>query len=98
MRELARFEELEPGPCPARPPSRLSSRQTQHWHCENLRVIATDRITGSTLHHATRPHNDPLKLTDLKLLNVPLSLLFNFHVIKLAHGISRLSLPGANQP
>jgi hypothetical protein len=34
----------------------------------------------------------------MKLLNVPLGLLFNFHEVKLVDGISRLLLPGANQP
>ncbi len=35
-------------------------------------------------------------LSYMKLLNVPLGLLFNFHEIKLANGISRLVLTGAN--
>ena len=34
----------------------------------------------------------------MKLLNVPLGLLFNHHEFKLADGISRLILPGANNP
>jgi GxxExxY protein len=34
----------------------------------------------------------------MKLLNVPVGLLFNFHETKLIDGISRLVLPGANQP
>ncbi len=34
----------------------------------------------------------------MKLLNVPLGLLFNFHEVTLVDGISRLVLPGANQP
>jgi GxxExxY protein len=33
----------------------------------------------------------------LKLLDVPLGLLINFHELKLADGINRLMLPGANQ-
>jgi len=37
-------------------------------------------------------------LSDMKLLNVPLGLLFNFHEVKLVDGISRLILPGANKP
>ena len=36
-------------------------------------------------------------LSYMKLINVPLGLLFNFHEIKLVDGISRLILPGANQ-
>ena len=35
-------------------------------------------------------------LSYMKLLNVPLGLLFNFHEVKLVEGISRLILPGAN--
>ena len=37
-------------------------------------------------------------LSYMKLLNIPLGLLFNFHEIKLVDGISRLVLQGANQP
>ena len=37
-------------------------------------------------------------LSYMKLLNIPLGLLFNFHEVKLADGISRLVLQGANQP
>ena len=36
-------------------------------------------------------------LSYMKLLDVPLGLLTNFHEIKLADGISRLILPGANR-
>jgi GxxExxY protein len=35
-------------------------------------------------------------LSYMKLLNVPLGLLTNFHEIKVTNGISRLILPGAN--
>ena len=34
----------------------------------------------------------------IKLLNVRLGLLFNFHEVELGDGISRLILPGANEP
>jgi hypothetical protein len=34
----------------------------------------------------------------MKLLNVPLGLLLNFHELMLVDGLSRLVLPGANQP
>ena len=33
----------------------------------------------------------------MKLLNVPVGLLINFHQIKLVDGVSRMMLPGANQ-
>jgi GxxExxY protein len=36
-------------------------------------------------------------LSYMRLLDVPLGLLMNFHEIKLVDGISRLILPGANQ-
>ena len=36
-------------------------------------------------------------LSYMRLLNVPISLLINFHEPKLVDGISRLILPGANQ-
>ena len=37
-----------------------------------------------------------LLLNTMKLLNVPLGLLINFHELKVTDGISRLNLPGAN--
>jgi GxxExxY protein len=36
-------------------------------------------------------------LSYMKLLDVPLGLLFNFHEMKVTDGISRLILPGANK-
>ena len=36
-------------------------------------------------------------LSYMKLLNIPLGLLINFHELKVTNGISRLILPGANQ-
>jgi GxxExxY protein len=36
-------------------------------------------------------------LSYMKLLNVPIGLLINFHELKVTDGISRLILPGANQ-
>src|SRR5438045_8758053 len=36
-------------------------------------------------------------LSYMKLLNVPLGLLINFHELKVTEGINRLILPGANQ-
>lgn len=37
-------------------------------------------------------------LSYMKLLDVPVGLLFNFHDLKLVDGLSRLILPGANEP
>jgi GxxExxY protein len=36
-------------------------------------------------------------LTYMKLLDVPLDLLINFHEVKLVDGVSRMILPGANR-
>ncbi len=36
-------------------------------------------------------------LSYMKLLNVPIGLLINFHEMKLTDGVSRLILPGANR-
>ena len=36
-------------------------------------------------------------LSYMKLLNVPIGLIFNFHELQLRHGIHRMILPGANQ-
>jgi GxxExxY protein len=36
-------------------------------------------------------------LSYMKLLNIPIGLLINFHEEKLTNGISRLILPGAGQ-
>jgi GxxExxY protein len=35
-------------------------------------------------------------LSYMKLLDIPLGLIINFHVLKLTDGLSRLMLPGAN--
>jgi GxxExxY protein len=37
-------------------------------------------------------------LSYMKLLDMPLGLLINFHKLKLVDGISRMILPGADQP
>ena len=34
----------------------------------------------------------------MKLLDIPLGLIINFHTLKLTDGISRLILPGGNLP
>ena len=36
-------------------------------------------------------------LSYMKLLNIPIGLIFNFHELKLTDGIVRMILPGANQ-
>jgi GxxExxY protein len=36
-------------------------------------------------------------LSYMKLLNIPIGLIFNFHELKLTDGLSRMILPGANK-
>jgi GxxExxY protein len=36
-------------------------------------------------------------LSYMKLLNIPIGLIFNFHELKLTDGVSRMILPGANK-
>ena len=48
--------------------------------------------------HGVLPIHNAQLLTYMKLLNVPVGLLFNFHEITLADGTFRLILPGANKP
>ena len=46
---------------------------------------------------SVRPIHKAQILSYMKLLDVPLGLVINFNVLKLADGVSRLTLPGANQ-
>ena len=46
---------------------------------------------------AVKPIHKATLLSYMKLLNVPLGLLINFHEMKVSDGIRRLILPGANQ-
>jgi GxxExxY protein len=48
--------------------------------------------------HGVLPIQKAQLLSYMKSLNVPVGLLFNFHEISLADGISRLILTGANKP
>jgi len=48
--------------------------------------------------HDVLPIHKAQLLSYMKLLDVPLGLLFNFHEVKLVDGISRLILPSANKP
>ena len=60
-----------------------------------------DRLSGEVIGAAIEVHRimgPGLLESYVKLLNVPLGLLFNFHEIKLVDGTSRLILPGANKP
>jgi GxxExxY protein len=44
------------------------------------------------------PIHKAIAMSYMKLLNVPLGLLINFHEEKLTDGVNRLILPGANKP
>ena len=44
------------------------------------------------------PVHKAVLMSYMKLLDVPLGLLINFHEAKLTDGVNRLILPGANQP
>jgi GxxExxY protein len=44
------------------------------------------------------PVHKAVLMSYMKLLDIPLGLLINFHEAKLTDGVSRLILPGANQP
>jgi hypothetical protein len=62
--------------------------------------VRADRLSGEVIGAATLVHRimGPGLLETIKLLNVPLGLLFNFHEVKRVDGRSRLVLPGANKP
>jgi GxxExxY protein len=55
-----------------------------------------DLVEGKAIEKVLPIHKAQL-LSYMKLLNVPIGLLINFHEIKVTDGISRLILPGANQ-
>jgi GxxExxY protein len=54
-------------------------------------------IEAKSVDHVLPIHKAQL-LSYMKLLNVPLGLLINFKEVVLKNGISRLILPGVNQP
>jgi GxxExxY protein len=56
--------------------------------CVLLEVKAVDKVV---------PIHKAQLLSYMKLLDVPLGLLINFHQMRVTDGISRLLLPGANQ-
>jgi GxxExxY protein len=47
---------------------------------------------------AVLPVHKAIAMSYMKLLDVPLGLIINFHEAKLTDGVSRLLLPGANHP
>ena len=56
--------------------------------CLLVEVKAVDKVQAI---------NKAQLLSYMKLLDIPLGLIINFHTLKLTDGISRLILPGANQ-
>ena len=56
--------------------------------CLFVEVKATDAVD---------PIHKAQLLSYMKLLDIPLGLIFNFNVLKLTEGVSRLILPGANK-
>ena len=48
--------------------------------------------------HEILPIHKAQLLSYMKLLDIPIGLLINFHELKLVDGVHRLILPGANQP
>ena len=53
-------------------------------------------VEGKAVEKVLPIHKEQL-LSYMKLLNVPVGLLINFHEMKVTDGISRLILPGANR-
>ena len=54
-------------------------------------------ITHDVIGAAIEVHKDKAQLLSyIALLDIPLGLIINFHVLKLVDGVSRLILPGAN--
>ena len=43
------------------------------------------------------PVHKAIAMSYMKLLDVPIGLIINFHEVKLVDGVSRLFLPGANR-
>ena len=56
-------------------------------HCLFVEVKAVEQV---------HPIHKAQLLSYMKLLDIPLGLVVNFHALKLTEGISRLILPGAN--
>jgi GxxExxY protein len=57
--------------------------------CLFVEVKASDSV---------RPIHKAQLLSYMKLMDIPLGLIINFNVLKLTEGVSRLILPGANEP
>ena len=59
-----------------------------------------DKLSREVIGAAIEVHRHPSSKAQLfsymKLLNVPIGLLINFHEVVLKNGISRMILPGAN--
>ena len=62
----------------------------------DLLIEACLLVELKSVEHILPVHKAQL-LSYMKLLDIPVGLLINFHEVKLTDGISRLILPGANQ-
>jgi hypothetical protein len=64
------------------------------------RFVRADMLSAEVIGAAIVVHRSmgPRLLENIKLLNVPLGHLFNFHEVQLFDGISRVVQPGANKP
>jgi len=62
----------------------------------DLLVEACLLVELKSVEHVLPVHKAQL-LSYMKLLDIPVGLLINFHELKLTDGISRMMLPGANQ-
>ena len=54
------------------------------------------RFSGLLFFFSLSPVHKAQLLSYMKLLNIPVGLLINFHELKLVDGITRMMLPGAN--
>ena len=92
--------ELESQGIPGRSQLIVSVKYKEHTFDEPLRLdILVDECLLLELKSVEKvlPIHKAQLLSYMKLLNVPLGLLFNFHELRLRDGIHRMILPGANQ-
>ena len=92
--------ELESQGIPGRSQLIVSVKYKEHTFDEPLRLdMLVDECLLLELKSVEKvlPIHKAQLLSYMKLLNVPLGLLFNFHELRLRDGIHRMILPGANQ-
>ena len=92
--------ELESQGIPRQSQLIVSVKYKEHKFDEPLRLdMLVDKCLLLELKSVEKvlPIHKAQLLSYMKLLNVPLGLLFNFHELRLRDGIHRMILPGANQ-